>query len=140
MSNLVNLNIDGQDIQAEPGSMIIQAAMDNGLYIPYLCYYPGMKPYGACRMCIVQAEAPTPDGTFRPLPGNPASCTTPISEGMKVKTNTDNLITLRKGIMELLISEHPHGCLNCHRVDLCGPKRHRAIHGDGSNYTSYIQQ
>ena len=68
MSNLVNLNIDGQDIQAEPGSMIIQAAMDNGLYIPYLCYYPGMKPYGACRMCIVQAEAPTPDGTFRPLP------------------------------------------------------------------------
>ena len=121
MSNLVNLNIDGQDIQAEPGSMIIQAAMDNGLYIPYLCYYPGMKPYGACRMCIVQAEAPTPDGTFRPLPGNPASCTTPISEGMKVKTNTDNLITLRKGIMELLISEHPHGCLNCHRVDLCGP-------------------
>ena len=121
MSEKVALTIDGVEVEAEPGSMIIQAAMDNGLYIPYLCYYPGMKPYGACRMCVVKAESPTPDGSYRPLPGSPASCTTPISEGMKVETNTDDLINLRKGVMELLISEHPHGCLNCHRIDLCGP-------------------
>jgi len=121
MAEKVNLTIDGVEIEADAGSMIIQAAMDNGLYIPYLCYYPGMKPYGACRMCVVKAESPGPDGSFRPLPGNPASCTTPISEGMKVETNTDDLIHLRKGVMELLISEHPHGCLNCHRIDLCGP-------------------
>ena len=121
MTEKINLTIDGKEIQAEPGSMIIQAAMDNGMYIPYLCYYPGMKPYGACRMCVVKAETPTPDGSYRSLPGNPASCTTPISEGMRVETNTDELISLRKGIMELLISEHPHGCLNCHRIDLCGP-------------------
>jgi len=121
MSDKVNLSIDGVEIQAEPGSMIIQAAMDNGMYIPYLCYYPGMKPYGACRMCVVKAETPMPDGSFRPLPGNPASCTTPISEGMRVETNTEGLVDLRKGVMDLLISEHPHGCLNCHRIDLCGP-------------------
>ena len=121
MTEKINLTIDGKEIQAQPGSMIIQAAMDNGMYIPYLCYYPGMKPYGACRMCVVKAEAPTPDGSYRSLPGSPASCTTPISEGMRVETNTDELISLRKGIMELLISEHPHGCLNCHRIDLCGP-------------------
>ncbi len=121
MSEKINLTIDGVEVQAEPGSMIIQAAMDNGLYIPYLCYYPGMKPYGACRMCVVKAESPTPDGSYRALPGNPASCTTPISEGMRVETNTDSIVDLRKGIMDLLISEHPHGCLNCHRIDLCGP-------------------
>ena len=121
MSEIINLTIDGVEVQAEPGSMIIQAAMDNGLYIPYLCYYPGMKPYGACRMCVVKAESPTPDGSYRALPGNPASCTTPISEGMRVETNTDSIVDLRKGIMDLLISEHPHGCLNCHRIDLCGP-------------------
>jgi predicted molibdopterin-dependent oxidoreductase YjgC len=121
MSDKINLTIDGEKIQAVQGSMIIQAAMDNGMYIPYLCYYPGMKPYGACRMCVVKAESPTPDGTYRSLPGSPASCTTPISEGMRVETNTNELVSLRKGIMELLISEHPHGCLNCHRIDLCGP-------------------
>ena len=121
MAEKINLTIDGMEIQAEPGSMIIQAAMDNGLYIPYLCYYPGMKPYGACRMCVVKAESPTPDGSYRALPGNPASCTTPISEGMRVETNTDSIVDLRKGIMDLLISEHPHGCLNCHRIELCGP-------------------
>ena len=121
MPEKINLTIDGVEVQAEPGSMIIQAAMDNGLYIPYLCYYPGMKPYGACRMCVVKAESPTPDGSYRALPGNPASCTTPISEGMRVETNTDSIVDLRKGIMDLLISEHPHGCLNCHRIDLCGP-------------------
>lgn len=121
MTEKVKLTIDGMEIQADPGKMIIQAAMDNGMYIPYLCYYPGMKPFGACRMCVVKAETPTPDGSYRPLPGSPASCTTPVSEGMKVETNTEDLVSLRKGIMELLISEHPHGCLNCHRIDLCGP-------------------
>ncbi|MEC9366390.1 MAG: 2Fe-2S iron-sulfur cluster-binding protein, partial [Chloroflexota bacterium] len=121
MSDKVNLTIDGVEVQAEPGSMIIQAAMDNGMYIPYLCYYPGMKPYGACRMCVVKAEAPTPDGSYRALPGSPASCTTPVSEGMRVETNAEDTVGLRKGIMELLISEHPHGCLNCHRIELCGP-------------------
>ena len=121
MADKINLTIDGLEVQADPGSVIIKAAMDNGMYVPYLCYYPGMKPYGACRMCVVKAEAPTPDGSYRPLPGSPASCTTPVSEGMRVETNTDELVSLRKGIMELLISEHPHGCLNCHRIDLCGP-------------------
>ena len=75
----------------------------------------------ACRMCVVKAESPTPDGTYRALPGSPASCTTPVSEGMRVETNSEDTVGLRKGIMELLISEHPHGCLNCHRIDLCGP-------------------
>ncbi len=121
MADDIQITIDGQEIAAQPGQMIIQAAMDAGLYIPYLCYYPGMKPFGACRMCVVTAEAPTPDGTYRALPGSPASCTTPISPGMRVTTQSAELQGLRRGIMEMLLSEHPHGCLTCHRVELCGP-------------------
>ncbi len=121
MADDITISIDGQEIPAKPGQMIIQAAMDAGLYIPYLCYYPGMKPFGACRMCVVTAEAPGPDGSYRALPGSPASCTTPISPGMRVTSNSGELQDLRKGIMELLLSEHPHGCLTCHRIELCGP-------------------
>ena len=112
MPNHIELNIDGQLIKAEPGTNILQAAIDAGMYIPYLCYYPGMKSYGACRMCVVEVEGGR---------GLPASCTTPVSDGMVVNTNTETVKDLRKDVMDLLISEHPHGCLNCHRVDLCGP-------------------
>ena len=59
MADDITITIDDQEIPAKPGQMIIQAAMDAGLYIPYLCYYPGMKPFGACRMCVVTAEART---------------------------------------------------------------------------------
>ena len=121
MADEFTITIDGQQVPAQPGQMVIQAAMDAGLYIPYLCYYPGMKPFGACRMCVVTAEAPGPDGSFRALPGSPASCTTPVSDGMRVTTNSSELQGLRRGIMDMLLSEHPHGCLTCHRVELCGP-------------------
>ena len=112
MVDQIKLTVDDAEITAEPGAMVIQAAIDAGLYIPYLCYYPGMKPFGACRMCVVEVDG---------IPGNPASCTTPVADGMKVRTNTAALAQVRKGIMDLLLSEHPHGCLTCHRVDLCGP-------------------
>ena len=71
----IKFTIDGSEVNAKPGQTILQAALDSGIYIPYLCYYPGMKPYGACRMCVVEVE-----GTR----GTPASCTTPVAEGMTV--------------------------------------------------------
>ena len=122
MADEVTLTIDDVDVTTKPGTNLLQAAMDAGMYIPYLCYYPGTKSFGACRMCVVEGEMPdprAPDG-FRPL-GTPASCTTPVAQGMVVRTKTPKIVDLRRGIMDLVISEHPHGCLNCHRVDLCGP-------------------
>ena len=113
MADQVILTIDDVEVKTEPGKMVIQAGMDAGVYIPYLCYYPGMKPFGACRMCVVEIENQG---------GTPASCTTPVADGMVVHTNTSQIVGLRRGIMDLLISEHPHGCLTCHRVDLCGPQ------------------
>ena len=121
MADEITITIDGVEVQTTPDKMVIQAAADAGIYIPYLCYYPGMKPFGACRMCVVTAEAPDREGNYRPLPGSPASCTTPVMPGMRVTTNSDDIVQLRRGIMDLLISEHPHGCLTCHRIDLCGP-------------------
>ena len=103
MTDKVNVTIDGKTIEVEPGKNVLQAALDAGKYVPYLCYYPGMKAFGACRMCVVEIEGGPP--------GTPASCTVPVSDGMVVNTNSSNLADIRKGIMELLLAEHPHGCL-----------------------------
>ena len=114
MPDEITITIDGAEVRTRPGTNVLQAAMDAGIYIPYLCYYPGMKAFGACRMCVVKFDEGGP-------PGNQASCTVPAADGMVVSTAADDTKAVRKGIMELLISEHPHGCLTCHRVDLCGP-------------------
>ena len=113
MADEITLNIDGQEVRTTRDQTIIEAALDAGIYIPYLCYHPGMKPFGACRMCVVEIEGGR---------GTPASCTVPVQEGMVVKTKTNVLEQVRRGIMDMLLAEHPHGCLTCHRVDLCGPQ------------------
>lgn len=113
MPDEITLTIDGTKVTTKPGQTVIQAAMDAGIYVPYLCYWPGMKPYGACRMCVVEVEGQR---------GTPTSCTLPATDGMVVKTNTPVAQDLREGILDLLLSEHPHGCLTCHRIELCGPQ------------------
>lgn len=125
---MVTINIDGKEIQTKTGSMVLEAAIEAGIYIPYLCYHPGMKPFAACRMCVVQEEVEVEvdrDGETvkeKQLRPAAASCTLPVREGMVIRSASDQLRSLQKGIMEMLISEHPHGCLTCHRVDLCGPE------------------
>ena len=118
----VSLTIDGAEVTCQPGQMVLEAANQAGVYVPYLCYHPGMKPFAACRMCVVEVEGGR---------GLPASCTLPVQEGMVVRTDTPGVRAVRKEIMEMLTAEHPHGCLTCHRVDLCGPQdvclRHVAV-------------
>ena len=124
----LTINVDGREIEAKPGTMVLEAAIEAGIYIPYLCYHPGMKPFAACRMCVVQEEVEVEverDGekiTERQLRPAAASCTLPVRNGMTIRSASDQLRSLQKGIMEMLISEHPHGCLTCHRVELCGPE------------------
>ena len=112
---LMTINFNGKYIKAKPGQTVIQAVMDEGLYIPYLCYHPGLDPYGACRMCVVETEV-------NGRKSIQASCTTPVSDGMIVNSSNEDIKGLRQGIMDLLITEHPHGCLTCHRIELCGPQ------------------
>ncbi|MBI4217145.1 MAG: formate dehydrogenase subunit alpha [Chloroflexi bacterium] len=108
----VTLSIDGREVKAPAGATVLEAAQQAGLYIPTLCAHPDLKPYGGCRMCITEIER---------LRGFPTACTTPVTAGMVVKTNTPQLQQLRRNILEFLLTEHPHPCITCHRIELCGP-------------------
>ena len=115
MADGTTFKIDGRDVIAKPGQTILQAAMDQDIYIPYLCYYPKMKPQGSCRACMVEVEANGRKMTV-------ASCTTPPMPDAEVTTNSKDVQDLRRNVIELLMTEHPHGCLTCHRIELCGPQ------------------
>ncbi|MSQ06137.1 MAG: hypothetical protein EXR54_04865 [Dehalococcoidia bacterium] len=121
MPDDITISIDGVEIKTRPGKMVLEAAIDAGIYVPYLCYHPGMKPYAACRMCVVGAERKGRDGTMQRLPGLPASCTLPVEDGMAIRSEAADVRQVRKSVMEMLVAEHPNGCLTCHRVDICGP-------------------
>ncbi len=112
MPDDITISIDGVEVTTQPGKMVLEAAIDAGIYLPYLCYHPGMKPYAACRMCVVEVEGQR---------GYPAACTLPVADGMVVRNQATEVDQLRRSVMEMLIAEHPNGCLTCHRIDICGP-------------------
>jgi len=101
---MVTLTIDGASITVPVGTSVMAAAMKAGTAIPKLCATDSLEPFGSCRMCLVEIEGRR---------GTPASCTTLVEAGMVVKTQSDNLHKLRKGVMELYISDHPLDCLTC---------------------------
>ncbi|GAB4265603.1 MAG: formate dehydrogenase subunit alpha [Pararhodobacter sp.] len=100
----VTLTIDGFDVTVPEGTSIMRAAAIAGISIPKLCATDSVDAFGSCRLCLVEIEGRN---------GTPASCTTPVAEGMKVHTQTGKLKTLRRGVMELYISDHPLDCLTC---------------------------
>ncbi len=100
----VMLLIDGVSVTVPEGTSVMAAAMHAGTKVPKLCATDSLEPFGSCRLCLVEIEGRR---------GTPASCTTPAENGMVVRTQTDNLAKLRKGVMELYISDHPLDCLTC---------------------------
>ncbi len=103
-TNMVTLEIDGQEITVPEGTSIMNAAMQLGIQIPKLCATDSLDPFGSCRLCLCEIEGRR---------GTPASCTTPVAAGIKVATQNPRLANLRKGVMELYISDHPLDCLTC---------------------------
>lgn len=103
-NNLVTLEIDGFQVTAPAGTSVMRAAASIGIEIPKLCATDSVEPFGSCRLCVVQIEGGR---------GMPASCTTPVAEGLKVVTQNKKLADVRRGIMELYISDHPLDCLTC---------------------------
>ena len=101
---MVNLEIDGFKVTAPAGTSIMRAAASIGIDIPKLCATDSIEPFGSCRLCVVQIEGGR---------GMPASCTTPVAEGLKVVTQNQKLAEVRRGVMELYISDHPLDCLTC---------------------------
>jgi formate dehydrogenase major subunit len=102
--NDITLTIDGVSVTVPEGTSIMRAAMEVGTEIPKLCATDTLKAFGSCRLCVVEI-----DGRF----GTPASCTTPVLPGMSVHTQTPRLKAIRRGVMELYISDHPLDCLTC---------------------------
>jgi len=101
---IVDLTIDGYSVSVPQGTSLMRAAMDAGIQVPKLCATDSLEPFGSCRLCLVEIEG---------RKGTPSSCTTPAEAGMVVHTQTHKLQELRKGVMELYISDHPLDCLTC---------------------------
>ena len=106
----VSLSIDGIRVEAREGTTVLEAAQAGGIYIPTLCADPDLEPYGACRLCLVEIEG---------VEGLPASCMTPVTEGMVVRTDTSHVNEVRRRIVELLLSDHPDNCLTCPKNQHC---------------------
>ncbi|TNE29271.1 MAG: formate dehydrogenase subunit alpha [Alphaproteobacteria bacterium] len=109
-SESVTLVIDGRAVTVPAGTSVMRAARESGGDIPSLCATDSVKSFGSCRMCLVEIEG---------RKGTPASCTTPAEAGMVVHTQTDRLARLRRGVMELYISDHPLDCLTCSANNDC---------------------
>lgn len=106
----LNIEIDGQQIEVEPGTTVMDAANKLGIYIPHFCYHKKLSIAANCRMCLVQVEkAP------KPLP----ACATPVSDGMKVMTRSDYAVAAQKGVMEFLLINHPLDCPICDQGGEC---------------------
>ena len=130
----VALVIDGRVVAVPEGTSVIRAAAEAGIHVPKLCATDSLEPFGSCRLCLVEVEGQR---------GYPASCTTPVRAGMKVRTESPALARLRRGVMELYISDHPLDCLtcpangNCELQDMAGAVGLREVRyrsGDGANH------
>jgi NADH-quinone oxidoreductase chain G len=107
---MIELKINDKNIKTAPGTTILQAALRNGIYIPNLCYDKRLKPYGGCRLCVVEME-----GQKRLF----ASCSTPAEDGMVIYTETPKLAKARKTVLELLLVHHPLDCPVCDKAGEC---------------------
>ncbi len=108
MSDEINFTINGKDCVGKKGQSIIQAADDNGVYIPRLCYHPELKPHGSCRICTVNVN-----GRYI------SACTTPVAEGMIILNDIPELLDMRRALVEMLFIEGNHFCPSCERSGDC---------------------
>ena len=106
----VTLTIDGKTIESPKGSTVLEACLANDIYIPTLCYDPDLKPYGACRLCVVEIEG---------MRGLPTSCTTEATDGMVVHADTEKVNQSRRSTMELIMANHHGNCLTCSKNQDC---------------------
>ncbi|MGI5939334.1 MAG: molybdopterin-dependent oxidoreductase [Thermoleophilia bacterium] len=108
--DVVNVVLNGREVQGRPGQTILDVAREVGVDIPTLCHDPRLEPYGACRLCLVEVE-----GARGPM----AACGAKITEGMKIQTHTDKIVKLRKFVLELLLTNHPLDCPVCEAAGDC---------------------
>ena len=122
----VTVNLNGKEISAEKGEMLIDAAERNGVYIPRFCHHPRMKPVGMCRMCLVEVD--TGRG-----PGLQPSCMVPVSDGMTVETEGEVTKKAQDGILEFLLINHPLDCPVCDKGGECPLQDQTMAYGPGES-------
>lgn len=110
---MITLSIDGQEVKATEGKRILEAALENGIYIPHLCHHPDLKPAGMCRLCMVEIDGK----------GMAISCKTPVRDGMVVRTESPEINKVRRVTTELLIVNHHVDCLSCAKDTDCELQR-----------------
>jgi formate dehydrogenase major subunit len=119
-STLVTVEIDGRSVTVSAGTSIMRAASLLDQDVPKLCATDSLKHFGSCRLCLVEVEGRR---------GYPASCTTPVADGMKVRTKSDKLLQLRKHVLELYVSDHPLDCVSCPSNGHCELQDMAELHG-----------
>jgi NADH-quinone oxidoreductase subunit G len=124
MTESVTLTIDGKELAAPRGMLLVEAAKLIGLEIPIFCYHPKLKPVGACRMCLVQIEK---------LPRLQTACTTPVAADMIVNTRTPEVIAAQNGVLELLLANHPLDCPICDKGGECPLQDNTFAYGPGAS-------
>jgi NADH-quinone oxidoreductase subunit G len=110
MADTVSLTIDGQQVSVEKGKTVLQAALENGISVPYYCYHPGLGIDGSCRVCVVKIEK---------MPKLQTSCSTGCADGMVVSTRDPEVVAARAGVFEFLLVNHPLDCPVCDKGGEC---------------------
>ncbi len=110
MMSDINIWINDQQVKAKAGQTILQAADEAGIFIPRLCFHPALEPSGSCRLCAVEIDGQR---------GLPAACTTPVAEGMRIRTESSKLSDFRREMLQLILRDHPRHCLGCPRNGTC---------------------
>ncbi len=108
--SMVNVTINGQEVQAQAGQTILEVAQSVGIKIPTLCHHPALEPIGACRVCLVEVAG---QRTLQP------SCTFKVSEGMEIATHSPKVEEARRFVLELILSDHPLDCMTCESTGNC---------------------
>ncbi|MDU3274813.1 NADH-quinone oxidoreductase subunit G [Varibaculum cambriense] len=131
MSEQVQINIDGQDIEVAKGTLLIRAAEKLGIHIPRFCDHPLLDPAGACRQCLVEVAMPGRDGVVRPMPKPQPACTMTAMAGMEIKTAATSEVAekAQHGITEFLLINHPLDCPICDKGGECPLQNQAMSHG-----------
>ena len=131
----ITATIDGVEVNVPRGTLIIRAAEQIGVEIPRFCDHPALEPAGACRQCLVEVAAPDRDGNLKPMPKPQASCSVELTAGMVVKTQETSAIADRaqRGVMELLLVNHPLDCPVCDKGGECPLQNQAMSHGNAES-------
>ena len=124
MSESVSVTIDGAEVRAEAGRLLIDVAEEMNIFVPRFCYHPGMKSVAVCRMCLVKVEG---------MPKLVPACATPVADGMKVDTADKAAVDAQEGMLEFLLINHPLDCPICDRGGECPLQDQTYRHGPGSS-------